>query len=85
MDVDKAFRKLERTELMMSVAAEALALRRESERLANNQFKAGVISQAKNAQAAAETQKAEFDEMQARLAHQLALAEIERTAGVWRH
>ena len=36
VEVDKAYRKLERTELMISVAAEALALERESQRLNGN-------------------------------------------------
>jgi outer membrane protein TolC len=82
VEVDKAYRKLERTELMISVAAEALALQRESERLNGNQFKAGIISEAKNAQAVAGTRKAESDELQARLAHELALAELAQTAGI---
>jgi multidrug efflux pump subunit AcrB/outer membrane protein TolC len=85
VEVDKAYRKLERTELMISVAAEALALQRESERLSGNQLRAGVISEARNAQAVAETSKAELDELQARLAHELALAEIDRIAGVRSH
>jgi outer membrane protein TolC len=70
---------------MISVAAEALALQRESERLSGNQFQAGVISEARKAQAAAGTSKAEFDELQARLAHELALAEIDRVTGVRSH
>jgi outer membrane protein TolC len=82
VDVDKAYRKLERTELMISVAAEALALQKESERLQSNQFKAGVISEAKSAMAAAVSSKAELDELQSRLAHELALAEMERLTGI---
>jgi outer membrane protein TolC len=85
VEVDKAYRKLERTELMISVAAEALALQKENERLTGNQFQAGVISEAKNAQAVAATSKAELDELQARLARQLALAEIDRLAGIRAH
>ena len=82
VEVDKAYRKLERTELMISVAAEALALQRESQRLQSNQYEAGVISEAKSAMASAETSKAELDDLQSRLAHELALAEIERIAGI---
>lgn len=82
VEVDKAYRKLERTELMISVAAEALALQKESERLQSNQFKAGVISEAKSAMAAAVSSKAELDELQSRLAHELALAEMERLTGI---
>jgi outer membrane protein TolC len=82
VEVDKAYRKLERTELMISVAAEALALQRESQRLQSNQYEAGVISEAKSAMAIAETSRAELDDLQSRLAHELALAEIERIAGM---
>lgn len=85
VEVDKAYRKLERTELMISVAAEALALQRENERLNGNQLQAGTISEARNAQAIAGTRKAELDELQARLAHELALAEMEHIAGIRSH
>jgi outer membrane protein TolC len=85
VEVDKAYRKLERSELMISVAAEALALERESQRLSGNQFQAGVISEAKNAQAVAGTSKAELDELEARLAHELAIAEMDRAAGIRSH
>ncbi len=81
VDVDKAYRKLERTEQMISVAAEALALRNENERLSHDQLNAGVISAAKYAQAIAETRKAELDELQARLQFELALAEMDRVTG----
>ena len=82
VDVDKAYRKLEQSDQMITVAAEALALQKESERLNRNQFQAGVISAAKNEQAAATTGKAELDALEARLAHELALAEIDRIAGL---
>jgi multidrug efflux pump subunit AcrB len=85
VEVDKAYRKLERSELMISVAAEALALERENQRLSGDQFKAGVISEAKNAEAVAGTSKAELDQLQARLAHELALAEMDRVAGIRSH
>ena len=85
VDVGKAYRKLERTELMISVATEALALRRESQRLSGDQLKAGVISEARNTQAVAATRQAELEELQARLAHELALAEVRRVAGIRPH
>jgi outer membrane protein TolC len=85
VEVDKAYRKLERSELMISVAAEALALERESQRLSGNQFQAGVVSEAKHAQAVAGTSKAELDELEARLAHELAVAEMDRAAGIRSH
>jgi len=60
---------------------EALALRKESERLAGNQLKEEVISEAKFMAAVAATRKAEVDELQARLACELARAEITRITG----
>lgn len=80
VDLEKAYRKLERTKQMIEVATEALALQRESERLSGNQLKAGVTSEAKNAEAIAATRKAEADEFQARLAYRLAQAELAKIA-----
>jgi outer membrane protein TolC len=82
VDIGKACRKLERAQQMLSVVREALELRKESERLAGNQLKAEVISQAKYEAAIAATRKAEADELQARLACELARAEILRLAGL---
>ena len=81
VDVDKAYRKFERTEMTISVAAEALDLQLENQRLTGNQLKAGVVSEAKYAQVVAGVKKAELDELQARLAHELALAEMDRITG----
>jgi len=81
VDVEKAYRKLERTRMMVDVAQEALALRRESGRISGNQLKAGVTSEAKNAEALAATRGAEVDELEARLSYELALAEIAKITG----
>jgi multidrug efflux pump subunit AcrB/outer membrane protein TolC len=81
VDVDKAYRKLERTQMMVDVAREALALRQEGGRISADQLKAGLTSDAKNAEAVAATRGAEVDELQARLAYQLALAEIAKITG----
>jgi multidrug efflux pump subunit AcrB/outer membrane protein TolC len=81
VDVEKADRKLERTEMMIAVAQEAVALRREGERLSAQQLQAGVTSEAKDAEAVAATRSAEADELQAWLAYKLAMAEMERIAG----
>ena len=80
-DVEKAYRKLERTQMMMDVSQEALALRREGGRISGDQLKAGLTSDAKNAEAVAATRGAEVDELEARLAYELALAEIARITG----
>jgi multidrug efflux pump subunit AcrB/outer membrane protein TolC len=82
VDVEKAYRKLERTRQMIEVADEALALRRESERLSGEQFKAGVTNAAKLAEAVAATKRAEADQLQASLAYRMALAEIDRVAAM---
>ncbi len=82
VDVGRAYRKLDRSRRMIEVAAEALALRRESERLSSDQLRAGVTSEAKNKEARAATSSAELDELQARLAYRLAEAEIARVAGM---
>jgi outer membrane protein TolC/preprotein translocase subunit SecF len=81
VDVDKAYRKLERTQMMVDVAQEALALRNEGDRISADQLKAGLTSDAKHAEAVAETRDAEVDELQARLSYEMALAEIARIAG----
>ncbi|MGB7763280.1 MAG: efflux RND transporter permease subunit [Bryobacteraceae bacterium] len=80
-DVEKAYRKLERTRMMVDVAQEALALRKEGGRISGDQLKAGLTSDAKNAEAVAAIRSAEVDELEARLARELALAEIARITG----
>ena len=81
VDVGKAYRKLERTQMVVDVAQEALALRQEGGRISGNQLKAGLTSDARNAEAVAATSGAEADELQARLSYELALAEIARITG----
>jgi len=81
VDIQKAWHKVERSKMMVDVAQQALQLRQESERISNDQFQVGVISAAKHAEAIAATRGAETDELQARLAYQLALAEIATISG----
>jgi outer membrane protein TolC len=81
VDVEKAYRKLERTQMMVDVAQEAVALRKEADRISADQLKAGLTSDAKKAEAVAATRGAEVDELQARLSYELALAEIARLTG----
>jgi len=81
VDVEKAYRKLERTKMMVDVAQEALVLRKEGDRISGDQLKAGLTSDAKKAEAVAATRGAEVDELQARLSYELALAEIARITG----
>jgi outer membrane protein TolC len=81
VDVDKALRKLQKTRQMMEVSREALALRKENERLSSNQLKAGTITEAKYLEVASAVKEAEADEMAASLNHQLALRELDRAVG----
>jgi len=81
VDIEKAYRKLERTRMMVDVAQEALALRQEADRISGDQLKAGLTSDARKAEAMAATRGAEVDELQARLSYDLALAEIAKIAG----
>jgi multidrug efflux pump subunit AcrB/outer membrane protein TolC len=81
VDIDKAYRKLDRTKMMMDVAREALALRLETERLSANQIKAGTTTRAKFAESSAAVKKAELDELQSLLSYQLAQAELNQIVG----
>lgn len=85
VEINKAYRKLERLAIMMSVASEALALRRENLRISENQLLAGTTTEAKHAEVSAAVKKAEVDELQARLNYQLGRAEIHRIAGTISH
>ena len=83
VELEKAYRKLERTKSMMDVAREALALQQERLRLSSDQLKASTISSAKYNEAVAAVKKAESDELQARLSYDFAIAELNRIAGTF--
>jgi outer membrane protein TolC len=82
IEIDKAYRKLERSKQMVDVAREALSLSRESAWLSENGIKAGTVTTAKHAEAVAALRKAEMGELQASLQYRLAGAELERIRGV---
>jgi multidrug efflux pump subunit AcrB/outer membrane protein TolC len=82
VDLDKAYRKVERSKTMIEVAQESLTLRRESERIAKNQATAGVIQQSQYAEAISATAKAEAEELQAQLGYELAISELNKVVGV---
>ena len=82
VEIEKTYRKVERSRRMIEVAHEALNLRRESERIAQNQLTTGVIQQSQYAEAASAALRAEADELQAQLGYQLAIAELNKVAGV---
>jgi outer membrane protein TolC len=81
VEVEKSYRKLARAQNMIEVADEALALRRESERLAANRVAAGVAPESARREAEAATRKAEADRLQAAMGVLLARAELDRVAG----
>lgn len=82
IEIDKVFRKLERSEQMIDVAREVLSLRQENARLDEKRFKAGIVNAAKHAETVAALKKAEMEELQASLQYRLAKAELDQIRGV---
>ena len=79
--VERSCNKLERTHNMVNVAVQVAKLRAESERLANEQEKEGVVLISDVRHATAANFKAKADLLQANLAYLLAWAELQRTIG----
>jgi len=82
IEIDKAYRKLERSKQMVDVAREALSLSKENARLSENGLKAGTVTAARHAETVAALRKAEMGELQASLEYRLVGAELERIRGV---
>ena len=82
IEIDKAYRKLDRSKQMVDVAREALSLYQENARLSENGLKAGTVTAAKHAETVAALRKAEMGELQASLEYRLARAELDRIRGV---
>ena len=81
VEIEQSANKVERTKRMLQVAAEVVRLRTESERVADNQLKQGVILVSARRQASAASSKAQADLLQAQLAYMLAQAELQQTMG----
>jgi outer membrane protein TolC len=81
VEVDKAYRKLEQTKNLIDVARESLALQKENLRLKNNQVKARTATEAQYSAAVAAVKKAEYEELQALLGYNLAVADLKRIIG----
>jgi len=81
VQIERSFNKTEQTRNMLKVASEMVRLRAEGERLAENQLTQGVVLVSARRQASAASYKAQADLLQAQLAHLLAIAELEQTAG----
>ncbi|MEN6604729.1 MAG: TolC family protein [Bryobacteraceae bacterium] len=81
VEVEKSYRKLQRSKEMIEVATEALELRRESGRLSGEQVKAGVTVMSSQMSSEAALAKAEADLLAANLGYRLAEAELQRAMG----
>jgi outer membrane protein TolC len=81
VEVDKAYRKLEQTKNLIDVTGESLAQQKENLRLKGNARKAGTATEAQYATAIAAVKKAEYEETQALLGYNLAVADLKRIIG----
>ena len=82
IEIDKVFRKLERSKKMVDVARESLSLWTENSRLSENGLKAETVTAAKHAETIASLKKAEMELLQASLQYQLAKVELDQISGV---
>jgi multidrug efflux pump subunit AcrB/outer membrane protein TolC len=83
VDITKAYRKLERTTMMMDAAREALKLNKENQRLTADRLKAATATSARYAESVAAVRKAELDERQATLEYCLDKADLDRISGAF--
>jgi outer membrane protein TolC len=81
VSIERSYNKVERTKTMVDVARQVMKLRDESERLASNQLRYGVVNVSERRQASAVRYKAQADLLQASLGYLLARAELERAVG----
>ena len=80
--IEKTYNKLEKAKSMVVVANQVVELRKESERLAENQSLQGEVLVSARSDTAAATYKAQADYLQARLGYLLAWAELQQQAGI---
>jgi outer membrane protein TolC len=66
---------------MLEVASEVVRLRTESERVAENQLKEGLVLVSQRRQASVASYAAQADLLQAQLAYMFAQAELQQTIG----
>lgn len=81
VNIERSYNKIEQTRNLVEVADQVVKLRRESERLAQNQLSQGVVLVSERRQATAASYKAQADFLQAKLGYLLACAELEQTVG----
>jgi outer membrane protein TolC len=82
IDIDKAYRKLERAKQLMDAAREALLYETENARLSGNRQRVGIVTIAGYAESVAALRKAEMLDLQASLAYRLAAVELDQIRGV---
>jgi outer membrane protein TolC len=80
--VERTYNKLARAKNMVVVANQVVDLRKESERLAQNQLVQGEALSSSRSEATAASYKAQADYLQARLGYLLAWAELQQQAGI---
>ena len=78
VSISKAYRKLEQIRHMVKVAKEAVILRQELLRQGDDQLHVETITPASHAQLIADLKTAQFKHLQAQVAYELALAELEK-------
>ena len=81
VEIERSYNKLERTKNLVQVAAEVVTLRKEGERLAQNQLAQGAVLASDHSQAIAASYRAQAEYLQASLGYLLAWADLERAAG----
>jgi multidrug efflux pump subunit AcrB/outer membrane protein TolC len=81
VEVDNAYRKLEQTKNLIGVTRESLALQKEKLRNESNARRAGTATEAQYLTAIAAVKNAEYEQAQALLGHNLAVADLERLIG----
>jgi len=81
VQIERSLNKVERTKQMLKVADEVVQLRKEGERVAENQLTQGVVLVSARRQASAASYQAQASLLQAQLEHLLAQAELEQTIG----
>jgi outer membrane protein TolC len=80
--IEKTYNKLEKARSMVVVSDQVVELRKESERLAQNQSFQGEVLISARSETSAATYKAQADYLQARLGYLLVWAELQQQAGI---
>jgi outer membrane protein TolC len=81
VQIERSYNKVTRTRSLLQLASEVVKLRKEGERLAENQSAQGLVLASFRRQSAAASYRAQADLLQAQLGHLLAEAELEQASG----